>query len=357
MSKPQITYRPMKHDNEDLKLFKECFDRNGSPRDIASVRWQYFENPVGKIYVDYAVCEDNGATRLAGIYASSPVVFRCGEHRITAVQSMDTLTDQDFRGMGLFTRMAQSVFDRCVEDGVGLIYGFPNDHSAHGFFHRLGWTSLDPLPMMIRPLQLDYFLGRLKVSDAVRKLVPKMPLLLPARAALPANAEIRVLLDFDEQYDALWERFSKETPIAMDRTSEYMRWRFRKPGVTYKTLGLYVAGALQAVVIYCLQAKHGGKIGYVMEFLYTAEFEEQAALLLHEALQDLAGRGCDAVLAWNFSHSPNHRAYRRNGFFTIPERIRPIHLHMGVRRFVAPDEIAMGNRRNWYISYCDSDTV
>ncbi len=357
MSEKKITYRPMKREKADLELFKACFEKNGTERDIAEIQWPYFDNPVGELYVDIAVSGDGNETRLAGIYASSPVVFKCGEHRVTAVQSMDTLTDEDFRGVGLFRSMAQSVFDRCQSAGVGFIYGFPNDNSAHGFFNRLGWTSLDPMPMMMKPLKIDYFLQRLNVPDSIRKLVPKNALLLPKKYELASNVEIRVILNFDDQYDNLWSRFSAEIPVTIDRTSTYMNWRFNKPKTTYKTLGLYVDGVLQVMVTYCLEYKHGGKIGYIMELIHDREYSEQASDLLRRVLNELAASKCDAVLAWNFAHSPNHQAYRRNGFFTIPERIRPIHLHIGVRRFAAPDEIALGNRRNWYISYCDSDTV
>lgn len=359
MSKNRITYRPMKRDETDLALFKECFEKNGTERYTAEIQWQYFNNPVGKLYVDYAVSQtdDDNGSQLAGIYASSPVVFKCGTHRVTAVQSMDTLIDEDFRGMGLFTSMAQSVFDRCADDKIGFIYGFPNDNSAHGFFNRLGWTSLDPLPMMIKPLQIDYFLQRLNAPEFLRKLVPKKALLLSKKPELASNVEIRVLLKFDEQYDNLWSRFSADIPVTINRTSAYMNWRFSKPKTTYKTLGLYVDGVLQAMVTYCLENKHGGKIGYIMELIHAPEYSDQASDLLRNVLNELAASKCDAVLAWNFAHSPNHQAYRQNGFFTIPERIRPIHLHIGVRRFAAPDEIALGNRRNWYISYCDSDTV
>ncbi|MBM4780049.1 MAG: hypothetical protein GQE15_20280 [Archangiaceae bacterium] len=63
------------------------------------------------------------------------------------------------------------------------------------------------------------------------------------------------------------------------------------------------------------------------------------------------------MIAWCLEHSPNHRAYRSNGFFPLPERLRPIELHVGVRSLAAPAEANLGNRRNWYLSYLDSDTV
>ena len=79
--------------------------------------------------------------------------------------------------------------------------------------------------------------------------------------------------------------------------------------------------------------------------------------MLVESLRRMAADGADAVLAWCFGHSPNAKAYRRAGFLPLPERLRPIELHMGVRPLDESLRTVLTDRRNWYISYCDSDTV
>ena len=70
-----------------------------------------------------------------------------------------------------------------------------------------------------------------------------------------------------------------------------------------------------------------------------------------------AGEGLNVALAWCFRHSPNARAHFRAGFFPLPERLRPIELHFGVRVLDESLTQVLRDRRNWYISYCDSDTV
>ena len=57
------------------------------------------------------------------------------------------------------------------------------------------------------------------------------------------------------------------------------------------------------------------------------------------------------MLSWCLEHSPNRTIYRRVGFRRLPEIARPIELHFGVRALNAPPDAALGNRRNWYLSY------
>jgi hypothetical protein len=71
----------------------------------------------------------------------------------------------------------------------------------------------------------------------------------------------------------------------------------------------------------------------------------------------MAADGADMALAWCFSHSPNARAYAKVGFVPLPERLRPIELHVGVRVLDESLFDVLTNQENWYLSYCDSDTV
>ncbi|MEZ4238042.1 MAG: hypothetical protein R3F59_18230 [Myxococcota bacterium] len=106
-----------------------------------------------------------------------------------------------------------------------------------------------------------------------------------------------------------------------------------------------------------VQDKHGGRVGYVMEVLHVPDDHRAGEILLGAALDDLVASGADVALAWCLEHSPNRTTYRRLGFRSLPESVRPIELHFGVRALDAPPDAALGNRRNWYLSYLDSDTV
>jgi GNAT superfamily N-acetyltransferase len=354
-----LHYRPMRLEAADLSLFRECFERNGSPRSREHLEWQYRDNPTGKVFVDLA-CRN--ASGIASIYASLPVFARVDGVKRLALQSLDTLTDAEYRGKGLFVRLARSLFDRATTQKVAFIYGFPNGNSAHGFFKRLEWKSLDPVPFLVRPLRIPYVVDRLQLVERLgmprlRSFVPNLPLQL-APAPTPPGFKTIELNEFDERVEDLWRDFSLEVGAAVERDAPYLEWRLvRKPGQHYRHRALVRNGRIDALVSWCVKGKHGGTVGYVMELMHRRRKTWMGWLLLQRALWEMAREGADVALAWCFDHSPNHRAYRLSGFIPFPERFRPIELHVGARAFDQTLNATVTNRQQWYMSYLDSDTV
>lgn len=341
----------------DVALVKAAFERNGFARSSAQLTWQYLHNPTGKLFVDFAIPSTDTA-RVAAIYSVMPVFVRLNGQVVLGTQSLDTLTDVDFRGKGLFTKMALNVFSRCERNGVACVYGFPNGSSAPGFFKKLGWARLDPVPFLVRPLRANFILRRLGPLKALAERLPTIPVSRLGRPTLPRSHEIRPITHFDERIDGLWDRFAQGIGAAVHRDARYLSWRlFAKPETHYRVLGLYENSRLIAFCAFAAHDKHGGRVGYVLELLHEPGRADDAQRLLQECTADLADDGAEVVLAWCLDHSPNFRAYSTNGFFHLPERLRPIELHVGVRPLCAPPEANLGNRRNWYLSYLDSDTV
>lgn len=360
---PPLTLRPM--DRADLELFRACFAKNSPrPRSLDALRWQYLGNTTDRLFVDVAIPADGAS--LAAIYASLPGFMRIGGQRRLVLQSLDTLTDEAYRGRGLFVTLAKSTFARAAEGGAALIYGFPNGSSAHGFFKKLGWSSLDPVPFLIRPLRTKYVsdrLGLAKRIGPIAKLVPDVALVVPrlfGRGKLPRGV---VALDkADERMTRLWDRFAAGIACAIERDEAYLQWRlFERPGSHYRVLGVEAEGGkeLRALVAYTVEAKHGGRIGYVMELLHDRSFGGYRAgsRALAAAVHGMAEDGADSILAWSMRHSPNFPVYTRHGFVPLPEKMRPIELHVGVRAFDPTVASIVERRESWYFSYLDGDTT
>lgn len=352
-----VPTRPMRADAHDLELFRACFAKNSErPRSKESLEWQYFANTTGKLFVDVALAP--GEQKLAAIYASLPGYMRIAGQRRLMLQSLDTLTDADFRGRGLFVKLAKETFRRAADDGAALIYGFPNGSSAPGFFKKLGWSPLDPVPFLLRPLRLSYAADKLKLPAAARAIVPSTPLVAPfGRRRRKGVVE---LASADARITKLWERFSTGIGVAIDRDARYFDWRvFRRPDAGYRTFAFDDGTDLKALVVFTIKDKHGGRIGYVMEVLHDGTFagKRAASHLLGLTIREMSDAGADSVLAWSMAHSPSFPIYARHAFFPLPERLRPIELHFGVRAF--DDAIAglVTQREQWYLSYLDADTV
>lgn len=356
---PALVTRPMRIDADDLEMFRACFSKNSDrPRSQESLEWQYHRNTTGRIFVDVAMAPDND--RYAAIYASLPGWMRINGERRLIIQSLDTLTDADFRGKGLFVSLAKKTFARAAADGAALIYGFPNKSSAPGFFKKLGWVELGTVPFLLRPLRLSYAAERLKLPAAARALVPKTPLVAPfGRQRQKGVREITLV---DPRMTALWERFCVNVGVAVERDAAYLKWRiYDKPGESYRTF-IYEDGerdAIRAMCIFTVKDKHGGRIGYVMELLHDRTFAgmRAASHLLGLAVREMSDDGADSVLAWSMAHTASFPILARHAFLPLPERLRPIELHLGVRAFDDAIAPVVQDRAKWYLSYLDSDTV
>lgn len=352
-SRPTGPYaiRSMTASAEDLARFCDCFNNNGSQRTLAHLRWQY-QSSFGPLSV--LVAEHGTDPALAAIYAMIAVPFWNGTDATWALQSLDTLTAEAHRGKGLFGKMATQAYAHADAQGAACVYGFPNGNSAPGFFGKLGWQNLDPLPFMVRPLRSRYLAQRLRLPIPT----PDVPLSLArAEARPPRGTELVGEPRFDEQFTMLWRR-CVGAHVGVDRTAAYLRWRLARPGVNYRTLALYRNGQLAAYIVYTIYDKHNGRVGYIMELLGDRQRDMQ--YLLQRALGHIRKADADIVLAWSLPTTLTHQALGRSWFVPFPERFRPIELHFGARGFGSyggQASAALHQRSNWYISYLDSDTV
>lgn len=344
-------YRIINIDDESLNMYKDCFEKNGSPKTEEKIRWQFLESPVKKRLVDIAI--DNEKDKVAAIYAVFPVQFQIKGEDYIGSQSLDTITDVDYRGKGLFVNLAKNVYGNAAIENVKLVYGFPNGNSIHGFANKLDWKVLDPVPFLFKPIYTGYFTKKSKLIS----WFPNMK--IGYRSKVDRKINIQFKQEFPLEVNEIWEKFSTNITVCVKRNKEYLDWRYLlKPDEDYKIAHAYTSdGSYIGFIIYSVKEKHGGKIAYIMEYIYDPKFTIQAENLLKFAINKIIKEKADCILSWCLPHSRNYNHYRKSGFYTLPEKFRPIELHFGVRCFDEDLNEMITNRKNWYLSYSDSDTV
>jgi len=351
MHVPNYQYKGLK-DAKDLADYKRAFDVNGSPKDIKKLQWVHFENPINETLVCLTY---TGSTQLAAIYATMPVFFQINGKQVKACQSLDTLTDKQHRGKGLFTKSAAKVFEEAEQKGYELIYGFPNGNSVHGFVKKLDWKLLDPVPFLFKPLRTGYFLSK-GIGEKLGRVLD-VGISKTKKIKFPKGDKIIRLDSFNRETDAVWEVFSEKIAVSIQRDSQYLNWRYvDKPGEDYQIFGYYRNQQLFGFIVYTLKVKHKGNIGYIMELIMIPSEILAGKKLVQFALNALITKKADVCLAWCMEHTLSYSNFRKKGFKNLPNKLRPIELHLGYRAFGGDDSL-LQERNNWYISYSDSDTV
>ncbi len=339
----------------NLNSYQECFQKNGVEKKVENLDWLFFQNTERRSFVNLAY--DNN--QIAAIYASTCVRFLINGEIKQGTQSLDTLTDESYRGQGLFIKLAKIVFNDIKEANIPLIYGFPNGNSIHGFEKKLDWINLDPVPFLIRPLHTKYFTNKLRFL----KRLPNINLFIDNHKdnfiSHYKNFKISLNNEFPIEVNDLWTEFSKNFKVSVHRDKAYLDWRYiNKPNENYQIFHCNNnSGEYLGYIVFCLKEKHDGRIGYIMELVYNPLTPKVGKLLLSAAINHLKSSSADCILSWCFQHSPNYKIFRKKLFFSMPERIRPIELHFAVRAFDKTLIPLLKDRKNWYLSYSDSDTV
>lgn len=345
------------HGDELIERIARIFRENRNPKSYDHLRWQYLANPGEGCYSAFAVSEEG---KDAAVYSLFKVKAKVRGELTTVCQSLDTLTDSGFRGLGLFTVLAKAINARCDEDAVDFIYGFPNDKSGPGFFKKLGWISLGFPPFVFYAgnclfLFSRLFRTRLILPNYFGMLYHKLSSILLRKQN---GYRVRFGADFDGQYDDLWGSFSSSLDTCIWRDSKYLNWRYlQKPGADYRFASVWRGAELCGIAIYAQREKHKGQVGYVMDLIYRDGRESAGRLALTEAVLDLSRTGADVVLAWRSPFSSVGKCYRFALFAPLPRIAQPIKLFFGRRLRFGKGEIIERPKDEFFISYADSDTV
>lgn len=333
--------------DELISTIQEMFVEQGEEKNLDRLRWQYL-GPLGGAYISLAHNSLGPIDGPAALYTAFPVRFLVRGQKYLAVQSFDTLTLEKFRGQGLFTILANNLYESLQTQGIDLVFGIPNGSSVKGFSKHLDWTFIDPLPMLARPIGLRYLLVRAKVRS---------PHLHDTRLAV-RDLHIEEVENCPDDIDDLFSRISSRNFVGVVRNKEYLDWRLKRPGATYRLFTYRSStGELLAFGAYELILKHGCSLGYVMELMHDPSQPHASRNLLRAMTAEMKSRGADLIFAWSMPTSPSRRPFRSNFYFPFPECMRPIELHLGFRKFNKSISDSELSRENWYISYLDSDTV
>lgn len=189
------------------------------PENMSLDRWLW-KNAMGTLGKSLIETSWDGE-RLLGMYGIIPLrLYSCGRQLKGGLSDI-AVTHPAYRYRGIFGEMGRRLYKRAFDQGIEVVYGFPTEHSVHGFKKRLHWDYITTA----RPL----FCWGCAAEE---------------RAA--GEYEIQEVDQIGVEFDTLWEvlargLFSKCSAVLRD--AQYMRWRFRaEPGQDYRVF-LALAGS------------------------------------------------------------------------------------------------------------------
>jgi len=215
---------------EICALFEHVF---GSPKSIERWEWQFAANPYEAPQI--ALARDVATGRLVGHYAVIPVSMNWLGRPVKAAQSVDTMVDAQFRGLGIFESTAHACYESLVKSKFELLYGFPNRAALGGRLRNLAWERLFTLPSYRIRLSCYEFLKRIAplpalpgAGDLIYRAFCSLRVswrIASARLRL-RDIKFRRSNSVPSNYDPFWNAVKRFEIISIWKDRAYLTWRY-----------------------------------------------------------------------------------------------------------------------------------
>ncbi|MEO6901894.1 MAG: GNAT family N-acetyltransferase [Bacteroidia bacterium] len=303
---------------EILKLFQLAF---GKKMPLDYWKWRFLDNPENKVMIK--LMWDN--TVLAGHYAVSPVKLNVNGKLVLSALSMTTMTHPDYAGRGIFTELAEKLYDsEAIKNDLKVVWGFPNNNSHYAFVKNLKWNNLEQIPTF---------------SININKVKETQPSLVKVCKAFKKE-------HIEAQYKTL-----KNYAVKVEKTIDYLTWRYLKnPTNSYVVFELLENDVLYYAVTKVFpsfEIKDTFEID-IVELVFPADLNS-----IQQLLQAIKNNYKEYKLlkinCWLPYNDDKHLLFEKIGFVNIA----PI-TYSGIR-ILDNNYKSLQDATEWYYSMGDSD--
>jgi GNAT superfamily N-acetyltransferase len=184
-------------------------------------RWKHQENPFGTSPAWLALHDD----RIVGYRTFLRWEFHDAEDRVVkAVRAVDTATDPDYQGMGIFRTLTLQAVAAMTLTGERIVFNTPNDQSRPGYL-KMGWSLVRRLPVGVLPA------GPRSMATMVTSRVPAALWSEETTAGLDAGEALA-----DPGVAGALLQHAPSTGFRTHRTPEYLAWRTAFEPLHYRLL-------------------------------------------------------------------------------------------------------------------------
>lgn len=323
--------------------------KTGSILNKDYLNWQYNQNPFGKCLISVAI--DELSKDLVGQYIVVPYEYVIDGDVFTGTLSLNTLTRSDFRGRGLFTKLANSTYKECEKEKLLFTVGFPNQMSFGGFVKKLKFTSLGDVPLVIYPLS--------PIKLLINKLFKKQ-----IKHGGQLNLELNDFkrLDYSgdlDAYNTFWENYKNRSGVMLNRTFSYLDWRYSKlPTRKYTSLKIESNGEIVGIIVLKGENVLASKTVVIMDLmlLENIDLEKDYGVFLKNLKVGLKREGFELIAGLTNKSTFEYKILSKANFFKVPEKLlpQPIPFILRLNQNFSKDSY-ISDLINWKISFGDYD--
>ena len=197
-------------------LLRQALGVGDDPRYERFLEWKHRANPFGPSYEWVATVDGE----VVGYRSFLRWELVAGGVVRKAVRAVDTATDRNHLGKGIFRALTMHGIEHLASQDVSCVFNTPNDASRPGYL-KMGWSVVGKLPVAIVP----------RSPIAVRHV---------RRARQAAERWSEPCAEFEPAVEAI-ERVVRDGHVRTDadrwttnRTMPYLRWRYGLDDLQYR---------------------------------------------------------------------------------------------------------------------------
>ena len=222
MDADALTIRPATPDDRAgvIRLAVRALGWRGDERDQAFFAWKHDGNPFGPSPA--WVATEGG--EIVGFRTFLRWEFARSAERLRMVRAVDTASDPDHRGKGIFRHLTLHAVEELTAEGYDAVFNTPNAQSRPGYL-KMGWAELGRPALGARPRGPLAALRMARSRSAAEKWSEPTTVGEPAAVALRGFG-----------IDSLLATLPAPASWGTPRTAEYLRWRYGFEPLYYRAL-------------------------------------------------------------------------------------------------------------------------
>ena len=200
-----------------LSLLRSTLGEGAISKTPAFWSWKHERNPFGASPVLVAEAE----SRIIGVRVFMRWRWRSGGNVIDSVRAVDTATDRDWQGKGIFTKLTLKLVEEVEKEPVAFVFNTPNRHSGPGYL-KMGWSSVGSVTLYVRPCHPIRILG-----EQIRRTIREVPTTPADDWNIDERNRAALVLSAQDPATFLQCRSSDVDPrLSTDRSLEFLMWRY-----------------------------------------------------------------------------------------------------------------------------------
>lgn len=222
-SVPELEVRRAEHvdDAAVVPMLRAALGKLDDPHYESFLHWKHRENPFGESPGWVALHEG----RVVGFRTFLRWRFLDDNGKsVTAVRAVDTATDPDYQGMGIFRTLTLRSVAELTLAGDAIVFNTPNDQSRPGYL-KMGWSAARRLPVGVLPA------GGRSLRTMLTSRVPASLWSEPTTVGLDAADALA-----DDLVASELLQHAPRRGFRTDRTPDYLAWRTSFEPLRYRLL-------------------------------------------------------------------------------------------------------------------------